>query len=224
MEEISIGKNILAVDCALRQGSLAVLGGSSILASAGDSSGNPSRAEEILSSIASVLKKAGISLSNLDSIAVSSGPGSYSGIRIGMATAAGLSLALGIPAVGVSLLEALTLKGGSGEMTSAIPVGKQDVAWQSFEMTDEGPIPVSDPVQDSQESFITCLKTFTVPTTVVHSELFARVAKAVPDNVQLVDAGANVARLIGVFAARFPSRRSGRPIYLRNRNFTQAGF
>ncbi len=224
MEEVAIDKYILAFDCALRQGSLAVVCGNSILASAGDPSGNPSRAEEILGSIARVLKKAEISLSNVDSIVVSSGPGSYSGIRIGMATAAGLSRALGIPAMCVSLLECLTVIEGPSAVTTAIHVGKQDIAWQSFEMTDEGPIPISGPVQDSEESFITHLTASTVPAAVVPSDLFACLAKAVPDNVQVVDAGTNIASLIGVFAARFPNRESGRPLYLRNRNFTQAGF
>ena len=86
-DENQIGDRILAFDCAVGIGSVAVLNGDNILASSGDLDGSPSRAEEILQLINGVLVGADTRQRDLSKIAVSVGPGSYSGIRIGLATA-----------------------------------------------------------------------------------------------------------------------------------------
>ena len=65
-------------------------------------------AERLFPMIEEVLAVAVLTYPNLDAIAVATGPGSLSGIRIGIAAARGLASALGIPAVGVSVFEALT--------------------------------------------------------------------------------------------------------------------
>lgn len=59
-----------------------------------------------------LLKNAGLTLGDLDAVAVAHGPGSFTGVRIGVATAKGLCWGAGIPAVGVSTLEAMALSGG----------------------------------------------------------------------------------------------------------------
>jgi tRNA threonylcarbamoyl adenosine modification protein YeaZ len=64
-------------------------------------------AERLIGVIESVLGQAGLAYADLDRIGVSIGPGSFTGVRVGVATARGLALALGIPAVGVNTLEAL---------------------------------------------------------------------------------------------------------------------
>lgn len=55
-----------------------------------------------------LIQKAGIDLHAIDAISVSHGPGSYTGLRVGMATAKGLCYALGKPLITVSQLEVLT--------------------------------------------------------------------------------------------------------------------
>ena len=64
-------------------------------------------AERLMPMIESTLARANIAFSDLDRIAVTTGPGSFTGIRVGVAAARGLALALDIPSVGVGSLEAL---------------------------------------------------------------------------------------------------------------------
>jgi len=66
-----------------------------------------SRAVTVLEDIDALLRQAGAHTRELDAIAVGIGPGSFTGIRIGLATARGLALALGVPVAGVSTLDAL---------------------------------------------------------------------------------------------------------------------
>lgn len=63
--------------------------------------------ETLLPMISSMLKSAGVELSDLEKIAVSAGPGSFTGLRIGISTAKGLADAAGKPCVSVSTLEAI---------------------------------------------------------------------------------------------------------------------
>jgi tRNA threonylcarbamoyladenosine biosynthesis protein TsaB len=60
--------------------------------------------------IEKVCKHTAIKLANIDAVAISEGPGSYTGLRIGTSTAKGICYALNIPLIGVGSLEALTWK------------------------------------------------------------------------------------------------------------------
>ena len=68
---------------------------------------NYSHAERLHVYIDEVLKQAHIKSSQLDAIAVSKGPGSYTGLRIGVSAAKGLCFSLGKPLIAISTLEAL---------------------------------------------------------------------------------------------------------------------
>ncbi|WP_459129509.1 tRNA (adenosine(37)-N6)-threonylcarbamoyltransferase complex dimerization subunit type 1 TsaB [Guggenheimella bovis] len=63
-------------------------------------------AKTLLVLIDKILKKHDVTMNHLDGIVVSLGPGSFTGLRIGIATALGFKSALGIPVYGVSSLEA----------------------------------------------------------------------------------------------------------------------
>jgi len=68
---------------------------------------NYSHAESLHVFIEEVIKKANIQLSEIDAIAVSKGPGSYTGLRIGVSAAKGLCFSLNIPLISVDTLESL---------------------------------------------------------------------------------------------------------------------
>ena len=71
--------------------------------------------QEILWLIRNVLDEAGVSISDLDGIGVVTGPGSFTGVRIGVAAAQGLSASAGAPLIGVSTM-ALEAKAASSVM------------------------------------------------------------------------------------------------------------
>ncbi len=82
--------------------------GDTILAQASEDIGR-GHAERLMDVIAGVLRQAGIEYSNIQRVTVTTGPGSFTGIRVGLATARGIALGLGIDACGVSVLEAAAL-------------------------------------------------------------------------------------------------------------------
>lgn len=66
-----------------------------------------SRASTLLEDVDALLRQAGARPGDVDALAVGVGPGSFTGIRIGLAAARGLALALDVPAAGVPTLDAL---------------------------------------------------------------------------------------------------------------------
>ncbi len=62
---------------------------------------------ELAPAVAEILRRAGVNMVNLKALAVALGPGSFTGLRIGLALAKGLALALQIPLIGIPSLDAL---------------------------------------------------------------------------------------------------------------------
>lgn len=122
---------ILGIETAIQGGSLSLLkGGLEIDFWIGEK--NISKAEDVLEQISKILKKN--NLKRVDLIAVSTGPGSTTGLRIGLATAYGLGKSWGCGIIGISVFEAVLLnKKFTKELILAFPFGRSQVAWQVFE-------------------------------------------------------------------------------------------
>jgi len=97
---------ILAMDSAAGSVSAAVLEDEQILCEAAADTGRNASAE-LLPAVDFVLRTAGLRPAEVDLFACTAGPGSFTGLRIGIATAKGFCLALGKPLAGVSTLKAL---------------------------------------------------------------------------------------------------------------------
>ncbi len=97
---------VLGIETSTSQAGVALLeGGKLVLARASE---RPKQsAERLLPMLAELLAEAGWPASSLDRLGVSIGPGSFTGLRVGIACAQGLSLGLGIPLVGVTSLRAM---------------------------------------------------------------------------------------------------------------------
>ncbi|MFV9552318.1 tRNA (adenosine(37)-N6)-threonylcarbamoyltransferase complex dimerization subunit type 1 TsaB [Algibacter sp. PT7-4] len=88
-----------------------------------------SHAERLHVYINDVLKEAKITSNNLDAIAVSKGPGSYTGLRIGVSAAKGLCFALNIPLISIPTLDALAhqVKINEGVIVSMLDARRMEV-------------------------------------------------------------------------------------------------
>jgi len=84
-----------------------------------------SRAQTLLEDVDALLRQAGAHPSDLDRLAVGLGPGSFTGVRIGLAVARGLALSLDVPGSGVSTLAAL--RAGAPEAVPVVDAKRREV-------------------------------------------------------------------------------------------------
>ena len=91
----------LAIESAIRGGSVSLIGDGVEIAN-WIGSADVSKAEDLLADIDLMLGANGLTIHDVGHVAVSAGPGSFTGIRIGIATALGLETGLGIPMSSIS--------------------------------------------------------------------------------------------------------------------------
>jgi tRNA threonylcarbamoyladenosine biosynthesis protein TsaB len=111
---------ILALDTTTRGGSVAVTDGPRLLALLpGDAS--RTHGERLPAEIARALDAAGVTRDRIDLLAVATGPGAFTGLRIGLSAIQGLAMALNKPVIGISALDALAEQVDSVETTRIVP-------------------------------------------------------------------------------------------------------
>lgn len=124
---------VLAIDTALEACSAAILDGDLVLASRSEPMPRGHQ-ERLAALVRELMAQGGADFAALASIAVTVGPGSFTGLRVGMAFAKGLGFALGIPVVGVGTLEALAASeaGVGGVNVGVIDARRDQVYVQPF--------------------------------------------------------------------------------------------
>ncbi|MFO7856690.1 MAG: tRNA (adenosine(37)-N6)-threonylcarbamoyltransferase complex dimerization subunit type 1 TsaB, partial [Paracoccaceae bacterium] len=108
---------VLALETSAARCAVAVLRGGDTLARL-DEPMPRGQAERLMPMIAEALEAAGLVPADLAAVAVCTGPGNFTGVRIGVAAARGLALALAVPAVGVPRLDALAEAAGGGPLVA----------------------------------------------------------------------------------------------------------
>jgi len=98
---------ILHLETSTKNCSVALSNKGELLALEEDGSDRYTHAEKLHVFIEGVLKRASVRFSDLSAVAVSEGPGSYTGLRIGVSSAKGMAYALGIPLIAVNTMEAM---------------------------------------------------------------------------------------------------------------------
>jgi len=101
-----------------------------------------SRAENLLPQIAEILKTHGLRRADIGVFAVSTGPGSFTGIRVGIATALGLKAAIRARFIGITSLQAMAVASNSELAVAAVPMGRGVICCQQFRNN----VPSSEPL------------------------------------------------------------------------------
>ena len=129
-----------------------------------------SRSERLMPMIDRVLKDSQMTPQNLEGLAISMGPGSFTGLRVGLSTVKGMALALGLPVVGVPTLEVLAAPLAAGSCAYPIcpmlDAKRQEVYAALFSADSEGglkkimedeaisPVRLSDQLAERREPII----------------------------------------------------------------------
>lgn len=125
---------LLAIDTATAWQSVALLRGEEVLALV-EQDAEGSHARSLIGAIDRVLREGDIQLKDLQGLAVSIGPGSFTGLRVGLATMLGFRAVLGIPIAPVPTLEAMTwnARAVTGLLVPILKSRHNEVYWAAYE-------------------------------------------------------------------------------------------
>ncbi len=136
---------LLAIDTALEACSVGVVDGESTITRT-ENIGR-GHAEILMGQVESALAEAGLEFADLDRIAVVVGPGSFTGLRVGIAAARGFALVTGKPALGVGTLAVHAAAGRGAPVLATLAAGRGEIYAQFFaaDGSEAGPARVASP-------------------------------------------------------------------------------
>lgn len=221
------GPIILSLDTASMGGSIWLGKGTTELASVvGDA--KISQSASLLNDISNSLERAELKLEDVELFACASGPGSFTGLRIGIATLKALAASLDKPCFGVSTLHAVARAAGASQATVALlPAGRGEVFAQQFSVSDDLRVtPLDSPSHLTPQKLIERYAALPVLTWAgtgaeAQREVIEREAQASQRQWKLVQAESNLARHIAALAlelfqsGEIQSPHSLRAIYVR---------
>lgn len=152
--------NLLAVDTAGKSAAVAVLRDDTLLYEANCNNGL-THSETLLPMIDTALKSCGLTVDGLDVLGVTAGPGSFTGLRIGLSVVKGLAQPRQIPCAGVSTLAALAWGcSGEGTVIGALDARRGQVYWAAFDLATHARLTedAAAPAADLQNFVIRCKK------------------------------------------------------------------
>lgn len=182
-------------------------------------------AEHLAGVVGDAMRAAGVEFSNLGAIAVSVGPGSFTGVRVGVSAARGYALALSIPAIGVTTLEALAAeardRAGPGNVLAALDGGRGAIQAAVYDKA--GAILFQPAVIDLEQA-VALTRQFSARLAGTAAELIAAEVQNPGLATGPLAATADIGFYARVAATREPAEKP-RPLYLREPDAKpQAGF
>lgn len=190
------------------------------------------QAESLIPQIGALLAAHGVDWAALDRLAVTIGPGSFTGLRVGLAAAHGLALATGLPVVGLSTLEVFATHAAETVPAPAQPrlvvatvdARRDDVYSQAFLQSAEGLTPLvapqSVPCSDFAAQATDWLSRCPPQTPLLLCGdaldiLAEQISAQLSDAQTLGSPSANVGTLAALAALRDPDQAPPRPLYIR---------
>ena len=130
---------MLALDTASTSGGVALVRGRAVLGEESWQVGGQ-QTSEVLPAAVRLWERAGITAADLDAVAVSAGPGSYTGLRVGFSLAKGMALARGLPVVAIPTLEAVAYqhRDAAARLCAVVDAGRGQLYVARFERGDRG--------------------------------------------------------------------------------------
>ncbi|MGQ0576060.1 MAG: tRNA (adenosine(37)-N6)-threonylcarbamoyltransferase complex dimerization subunit type 1 TsaB [Pseudonocardia sp.] len=88
--------------------------------------------ELLMPGVLAACAEAGVALRDVDAVVVGRGPGPYTGLRVGLVTAAALGDALGVPVLGQCSLDAIAVEGPEGPLVVVTDARRREVYWAAY--------------------------------------------------------------------------------------------
>jgi tRNA threonylcarbamoyladenosine biosynthesis protein TsaB len=123
---MTAGRPLLLIDTATRRAVVGIAAADGTLLAEDAWESGHRHGEELLPRLQRVLEGSGMSVAELGGVAVGSGPGSFTGLRIGMATAKTICYSLRLPVVGLPTMELLARAGADRHVAVVLPAGVGD--------------------------------------------------------------------------------------------------
>jgi tRNA threonylcarbamoyl adenosine modification protein YeaZ len=189
-----------------------------------------SRSEDVLEGISNILSENNVKKTQIKLIVFSRGPGSFTGIRIGVALARGLSKSFDCDYLGLSVLEAMSDKEQEDKkVIAAVNFGKNQVCWQIFRIGPESETlnlrRLLTPRVSTTVSFIQDVELQEFDNLILYNRLYNNllpsITKSTISSRIVINAGDNLAVVMGNKAEKpenrnlINQRKSLEPIYIR---------
>lgn len=219
-QRLSLVSTILAFDCAVSGQGVAVVRHGTVLVSRQEE--GREQAARLLPAIGEVLAEVGVSRSAIDLIAVTIGPGSFTGVRVGLAAARGLAIGLGVPLAGIATTTVLRAQAGRSDRVVVAAIDSKLGDW--FCMIDDQSAPFATTAEDlaarlaGRASLVVGHGVTPLVAALRTAGIEAMAHEGAPDPVVL----ARLALDTGIDAWRARNGAEGlpRPLYLRGVNVT----
>lgn len=152
---------ILAIDTSSKICSVSILEDNNVIIEKHNDD-EKTHSQKLMPLIDELLKESNLTLDNIDLLACSQGPGSFTGIRIGISTVKAFADVKNIPIIGITSLESLAYNiSNSGLIATLIDAKHDNVYFALYELQGNEYKPVIEPVSDTISNVVTTLKNYT---------------------------------------------------------------
>jgi len=188
-------------------------------------------AEALLPIIDDVMSVTGLSASALDCVAVTTGPGSFTGIRVGIAAARGIAFARRLPLIGISSFEAMaeavpTAMLGDRALMVALESRRAEIYVQLFDTAHR---PLSQPAAYLPQTLASAIPSARGSAIVIIGDAVVRAAAPLAEHYDVAMVATGLTPAVGALSAAMRRWRCGerggevRPLYLRPPDVTVPG-